>query len=185
MSYKWPQVISHSGQKGPIWPWRLAKGNTTSLIRTSYRSKLEIQSPSSGEERLLSRQFRAPEVIPRNAHFSPLSDKAAYASSLVFGRKGQIKDTHTLRLEKRLGNAFNTPAWRLPIRGCRHAPAYARQVNRAVNMTSGTQHQDTWSGRPRCRWEACGAEKPTCSPLLSSLLFKSDVDISYKSKLTL
>lgn len=66
-----------------------------------------------------------------------------------------MKDTHTLGFEKRQG-MLSTPLFRGFLSGTADRPAHARQVNRAVNRTSGTQHQDVLRE----------TEKPTCSPLL-------------------
>lgn len=65
----------------------------------------------------------------------------------------KTKDIYTLSFEKRQG-MLSTALFRGFPSEAADTPAHARQVNRAVNRTSGTQHHD------RLR----ETEKPTCSP---------------------
>lgn len=144
------------------------------LLQVWARKPAPLQT---GEERA---RLEAIQSIQRHSQQRALfySNKAIYAPFLLFALKGQTKDTHTLQSEKRPENAVNTCSDK-----CLHMPS--RLTEHQVNKASGTQHQGTLSGRPPYGWEACGAAKTTCSALLWSVLFKSDVDIAYKSKLTL
>lgn len=67
----------------------------------------------------------------------------------------KTKDIHTRSFEKRQG-MLSTPLFRGFLSEAADMPAHARQVNRTVNRTSGTQHHDVLRE----------TEKPICSPLL-------------------
>lgn len=74
----------------------------------------------------------------------------------AFGLKEKL-EIHTQSFEKRQG-MLSSLLFRGFLSEAADTPAHARQVNRAVNRTPGTQHHDLLRE----------TEKPTRSPLLSA-----------------